>query len=671
MKKILLLLFVCGFILQSEAYDKKSLVERFTNCSCGPCAQLNNSWYNATTANLINSGLMTHIVYNGDWPSPGECDPMHLLNQANNNSRIAYYGVNAVPWIEINGTTFNTGGGSTGFTNTINSGNSQFAPFKIILTPERFSNNVIDVGVKIIRDPSDVTTFGNIKLQVALTEKNVTVTGNPCCSNGETQFFSICRDLLPDAQGTTFTIPAPGDSVELNLQYIPTADFIAAVNFDSLRVVAFIQDKNNQQVFQSTMTDVIPSDRVNAAFQVDEYMGASPFTVTFQDFSTATASSSIISWEWDLDSDGTIDSNDPEPTWTYSAEQTYTVTLTVSDGTESHTRILEDYIIVLGSSSNILVVNGIAYVTYPAEMLNFYSSSACFGNHQVDVWDLFGDQGFDYSANPNILQVNLFNRDIPNSILKLYSKVIWIGNNFSGDLAFFNNQQVLDYVGIGGNFLLATRMANLFFSSELKNYCGIQSFTGDMTATQLIALDPNLIDVPALSGHTYVHYPTLSPGSEATPIFDDNLATGYIAGFRIKKTDEGDFIFIAGRPYRYDNSASNTNYNYIIDNWMTGVIVGAENDDPANVVNEYRLYQNYPNPFNPATQISYSIPNSELVTLKIYDVLGKEIHTLVNEVQSANTYTITFDAGKLSSGIYFYKLKAGNFAETRKMILLR
>ena len=671
MKKTILLLVMICFAAEAQAYDKKSLVERFTNCSCGPCASLNNLWYNATTANLINSGSMTHIVYNGDWPSPGECDPMHLLNRSNNNSRIGYYGVNAVPWIEINGATFSTGGGATAFTNTINSGNLQFAPFKIILTPVRFSNNVIDVGVKIIRDPSDITIFGNIKLQVALTEKNVTVSGNPCCSNGETHFFSICRDMLPDAQGTTFTIPAPGDSVELSLQYIPNADFIAAVNFDSLRVVAFIQDKDNQQVFQSTMTDLTPSDRVNAAFQVDENMGVSPFIVTFQDFSTATASSTITSWEWDFNNDGTIDSNDPEPTWTFTDEQSYTVTLTVSDGTETHTRILEDYIIVLGSSSDILVVNGIAYVTYPAEMLSFYTNSACFGNHQVDVWDLFGDQGFDYSANPNIQQVNLFNRDIPSSILKLYSKVIWIGNNFSGDLAFFNNQQVLDYIGIGGNFLFATRMANLFFSTELKNYCGIQSFTGDMTATQLIALDSNLVDVPSLAGHTFVHYPTLSPGSEAVPIFDDNAATGYIAGFRIKKTGEGDFIFIAGRPYRYDNAASYTNYGFIIENWMTGVIVGTDNEDPANPVNDYKLYQNFPNPFNPATQISYSVPNSEFVTLKIYDVLGNEVQTLVNEMQIVGTYKVTFDAGKLSSGIYFYKLKAGNFTETKKMILLK
>jgi len=671
MKKLLLLLFTIFFVIQVSAYDKESLVERFTNCSCGPCATLNNAWYNATTHSLINSGQMTHIVYNGDWPSPGECDPMHLLNQANNNARISYYGVNAVPWIEINGVNFSTGSGAAAFTNAINTGNAEFSPFKIILTPERFSNDVIDVTVKIIRDPSDVTVFSDVKLQVAVTEKEVMVSGNPCCNNGETHFYSICRTMLPDAHGTEFTIPAPGDSVELSLLYIPTQEFLQSVDFDSIRVVAFIQDDDDKEIFQSAMTDLQVSDRVNAAFQVEENIGAFPFTVTFEDYSTGTSGGNITSWEWDFNNDGTIDSNDPEPTWTFEDEQSYSVKLKVSDGTGQHTRLLDNYITALGATSDILVVNGIQYVTYGTEMDNFYNNSACFGNHQVDVWDLFGDQGFNYSANPNIQQINLFNRGIPNSILNLYEKVIWIGNNFGGDLAFFEPQQVLDYVGIGGNFLLATRMASQFFDTNLKNYCGITSFTGDLTATQLIALDPNLVDITSAASHTYVNYPLLDAGSEAIPIFDDNTTTNYTGGFKLNKSGEGVFIFIAGRPYRYDNTSSATDYEYIINNFMNSTITGTGNEHINYAVNNFSLEQNYPNPFNPSTVISYSIPKGEFVTLKVYDVLGKEVASLVNEYQNPSIYSVTFDAGKLSSGIYFYKIKAGSFFETRKMLLIK
>lgn len=669
MKKLLIFLFVFGFIFQLNAYDKKSLVERFTNCSCGPCATLNNAWYNATTQSLVASGEMTHVIYNGDWPSPGECDPMHLLNQANNNARIGYYGVNAVPWIEVNGT--NVATNQTAFTTAVTNGNAEFSPFEITLTPERFSNDVIDVTLIIKRDPTDVTTFGDVRLRVALTEKTVVITGNPCCNNGETHFYSECRALLPNAEGTSLQVPAPGDSVELNLQFIPPQYFTEEVNFDSIRVVAYIQDDDTKEVYQSSMTDLQMSDRVNAAFQVEENMGASPFTVTFQDYSTATSSTILTSWAWDFDNDGTIDSNEPEPTWTYSDEQTYTVSLTVSDGTESNTRTLENYITVLGSSADILVVNGIQYATYGTEMEAFYNNSAAFGNHQVDIWDLFGDQGFNYAANLNIQQVDLFNRDIPNSILRLYQKVIWIGNNYQGDLAFFSPQQVLDYVAQGGNFVLATRMASQFFDTDLKNYCGITAFTGDLTVTQLIALDNNLVNIPSASGHTYVNFPFMDATSEAVPIFDDDTSTAYIGGFKLNKANEGVFIFIAGRPYRYDNTASATNYDYMIDNFMTSELVGVEDQSTTELPTGYTLAQNYPNPFNPSTQISFAIPNSELVTLNIYDVLGKEVATLVDGAQSAGSYTVSFDASKLSSGIYFYTLKAGNFIETKKMILMK
>ena len=84
------------------------------------------------------------------------------------------------------------------------------------------------------------------------------------------------------------------------------------------------------------------------------------------------------------------------------------------------------------------------------------------------------------------------------------------------------------------------------------------------------------------------------------------------------------------------------------------------------------LFQNYPNPFNPLTRISYSIPKSNFVILKIYNTLGKEIQTIVSGFQRANTYSINFDASRLSSGIYFYKLQVGNeFVETKKMLLMR
>jgi len=87
--------------------------------------------------------------------------------------------------------------------------------------------------------------------------------------------------------------------------------------------------------------------------------------------------------------------------------------------------------------------------------------------------------------------------------------------------------------------------------------------------------------------------------------------------------------------------------------------------------NETRLFQNYPNPFNPITTINYHIAELSYVSLNVYDVLGNKITTLVNEDKLAGSYEIEFDGSNLASGIYIYKLQAGSFVETMKMILLR
>jgi hypothetical protein len=90
-----------------------------------------------------------------------------------------------------------------------------------------------------------------------------------------------------------------------------------------------------------------------------------------------------------------------------------------------------------------------------------------------------------------------------------------------------------------------------------------------------------------------------------------------------------------------------------------------------NIPQDFHLSQNFPNPFNPSTKIRYSIPQSSGVVIKVFDMLGKEIATLVNEEKPIGTYTIEFNATNLPSGIYFYQLQAPNFTQTKKMILLK
>ncbi|CAN5556657.1 hypothetical protein BH10BAC5_BH10BAC5_20910 [soil metagenome] len=117
-------------------------------------------------------------------------------------------------------------------------------------------------------------------------------------------------------------------------------------------------------------------------------------------------------------------------------------------------------------------------------------------------------------------------------------------------------------------------------------------------------------------------------------------------------------------------NASISNFDYTVQN--AGIIrnpLGIGTDPMS--VSTYALTQNFPNPFNPTTRINYTIPSAGLVSLKVYDNLGREVKTLVNEIKNIGEYNVTFDASSLPSGIYFYKLVSGSFIDTKKMLLVK
>ena len=119
------------------------------------------------------------------------------------------------------------------------------------------------------------------------------------------------------------------------------------------------------------------------------------------------------------------------------------------------------------------------------------------------------------------------------------------------------------------------------------------------------------------------------------------------------------------------------NIGYVAGAWGTilkttnGGITFVEEEEINEMPTDFTLSQNYPNPFNPSTKIQYSLPQSSNVIIKIYDILGNEIETLIKEEQPAGTYEVTWNAANLPSGIYFYHIKTRYFIETKKMILLK
>jgi hypothetical protein len=96
-----------------------------------------------------------------------------------------------------------------------------------------------------------------------------------------------------------------------------------------------------------------------------------------------------------------------------------------------------------------------------------------------------------------------------------------------------------------------------------------------------------------------------------------------------------------------------------------------EPDENPSIVSEYRLYQNYPNPFNPQTTINYDVKLYGHVTIKVFNLLGQEVETMVNTWQDMGNYNVTFNASGLASGVYFYQIKVNDFSDIKKMVLLQ
>jgi hypothetical protein len=94
-------------------------------------------------------------------------------------------------------------------------------------------------------------------------------------------------------------------------------------------------------------------------------------------------------------------------------------------------------------------------------------------------------------------------------------------------------------------------------------------------------------------------------------------------------------------------------------------------EQKSNMPARYELSQNYPNPFNPITNISYQVPSAGHINLKVYDILGREAAILVDEIKPAGTYSVRWEASHFSSGMYFYRLQAGHFVDTKKLLLIK
>ncbi|MDD5361229.1 MAG: S8 family serine peptidase [Ignavibacteria bacterium] len=200
----------------------------------------------------------------------------------------------------------------------------------------------------------------------------------------------------------------------------------------------------------------------------------------------------------------------------------------------------------------------------------------------------------------------------------------------------------------------------------------IHTYDGDVT---FALRSPNGTEVVLTSGNggsgaNYIN--TVFNDSATTPIASGSAPfTGTFIPTNPLSAFNGQDAYGWWRFRVSDNAGGDTGHvgQYCIQIYSGGTLTGINN---AGILpTKFELSQNYPNPFNPTTKINFAIPKQGLVTMKIYDVLGREVRTLVNEVKPAGNYSVDFNASELSSGVYFYRVQSGDFSDIKRMILIK
>jgi len=372
------------------------------------------------------------------------------------------------------------------------------------------------------------------------------------------------------------------------------------------------------------------------------------------------------------------------------------------------------------------------FAVYNGDKWNTYSPMDIFNRrvltlHDIcvtpagDIW--LADDSLRYFTNNSWHSTSLPSTyDSYSSVTFDQNNKIWIGSNYGGLFEYENE----NFKHISNSEIMGSQVNKIFVDKNNNKWVGfvnsgISKFDGT-TWTHFNSNDglpgDNIIDIAEdnlgniwvsiwtngiakYDGSVWTSYTTANSGipTNATRA----IACDYNDAVWVGTEDSGLVKFEGGNWTVYNSlnspiSTSATVTDIAIDGnnnkWIgtgintglfvyneNGVVVDVkDNTKKTELPNKFILSQNYPNPFNPSTKIKYSIPSivgnghahsTTNVILKIYDILGEEITTLVNKKQTPGNYEVKFNAGNLSSGLYFYRLKAGNFSKTNKMILLK
>jgi aminopeptidase N len=332
----------------------------------------------------------------------------------------------------------------------------------------------------------------------------------------------------------------------------------------------------------------------------------------------------------------------------------------------------------------VLVVNGVDLSYYGSEIWSAYQDSVFWGSYDIGFWDCFEETPLGYPAN---VPAPLGHGRVPPDTLQQFSAVVWVGNNFNGDLARWNETSIFSYLEAGGNVLLLSRLGQDFVDAPLRQYLGITwRESSSVTLNSCVAVGANLIGMSRIgSQSTCAVFDTSLATNESKLLFKETGSFSTHRGIGVirqpaaggtHRPEGGKFAFVSGRPYRWQHAQLRTNVETILGSFFYEPYVSTHVPGNAPSAPSFALEQNHPNPFNPETTIRFTLDAKSRATLRVYDVSGRLVATIVSAQLPAGPHRAVWDGKNQSgesvaSGVYFYCLSAGGHTATKKMVLLR
>ncbi|MCX6157496.1 MAG: T9SS type A sorting domain-containing protein [Ignavibacteriota bacterium] len=597
----------------TEAGDRMMLIEFFTSSTCGPCAS--NNPIMTAFMNTADPEKIAAIGFHMNWPAPGN-DPMYLYNSTDNTTRRTYYGVNAIPAGFFDGIiSVPLPYSQTNLQSYFDSRKNILSPVTIIVRDSTYGDSVL-VRVNVLCETFLANPVVNMYMCVY---EDLIHYASPPGTNGETDFHTVMRKMLPAGNGTQLIL-TPGYNKEFVFRY----KMDPVWNASNIKSLVYIQGADKE---------ILNAAKKLANFSL---MTSKSF------FSVAQGQAAANNFKVKIPY---VASGFNSPVTFTSEIQPTNAGISVAFPSGTTISSFPDSLSVQLNSSA-----AVAAGTYKVILTGTSVSGKV---HKVSVDLLVGKNYITVQANNPSLNIVVDNTTYLGASL------------FNWDINSSHTISAISPQTNGNTRYIFTNWSNSGDTSQTINVSSTTSLYTANYKTQfklLGSVQPSGIPVTVTGANTFYDSSTTLTVSTTPFSLLYNGKTYYFNRWM----GAGIGSYTGSNRYIQLTMTNPINQIAFYDTINTSITkLGSE------IPSKYDLYQNYPNPFNPTTNIKFDIIRNGIVKLDIYDITGRNINSLVNGKLEAGKYEFNLNASYLPSGVYFYKLETENFTMTRRMVLLK